>query len=208
MNNVKDTDFSDAVCKVKGYRFRMLHLLGILGIFFSALVAGIIYGKKSFISSQALTITLVICSIVMAASLCLIVYDRVASVNMKNKDCVILFEDGITVFVDKPKSAKGYRHFTFDQLQDYGFIHILQSSSAGETRLLFRTKSQSSDTYLEYQLLNYGYLRLTTNDGGYYNVPVGDIKTVKDFFKQHTQIDEFVYIRIAGINDDVMINLE
>lgn len=209
MNEAENRDYPYAVCKVKGYRHTLPKLLGLLGIFFAALIIGTVYSVKEAVSTQGFIITWVVGGILIAASICLVAYEKTATAKMKNKDCVILFEDGVTVFVDKPRSSKGYRHFDFDQIQDYGFINILQSSSgSGETRLLLNGKQQSADTYLEYRLLNYGYLRLTTKDGGYYNVPVGDIKTVRDFFKNHTQIEEYVYIRIAGVHDNIIIPLK
>lgn len=54
---------------------------------------------------------------------------------------------------------------------------------------------------IPHRLLNYGFLRIIARGGGYYNVPVGDIATVKQFFQEHTKIEEYIYIRIAGIHD-------
>lgn len=204
MDKNADINFSDAICKVKGYRYTFLKVLGILFIFFPCLSFGIVYGEKSNVSPQTLLITGIVCGIICALSLGLVIYESVATAKLKNKDCVILFEDGITVFVDKPKAEKGYRHFTFDELQDYGFINIIRKSS-GETRLLLGKNAHSSDTYLYADLMNYGYMRITAKDGGYYNVPVGDIETVRNFLKERTQIEEFIYIRIAGIHDHVII---
>ena len=200
-------DLSNAICKVKGYRFTFLKLLGILFVFFSGLSFMIVFGERSNVSAQTLTITGIVCGIICALSLGLVIFDSVITYKIKNKDCVILFEDGMTVFVDKPKAEKGYVHFSFDEIQDYGFINILRKGS-GETRLVFREKRRSSDTYLYADLMNYGYMRITTKNGGYYNVPVADIQTVKDFMKNRTQIEEFIYIRIAGIHDDIIIKLD
>ena len=205
MNNDTDMDFSNAICKVKGYRFTMLKLLGIIFVFFSCLAFGIVFGEKNNVSAQMLIITGIVCGIIGAASIGLIVFDRVKNSNIKNKDCVILFEDGITVFVDKPKDEKGYKHFSFDELQDYGFINIIRKGS-GETQLHIQGKHRSGDTYFPSDLMNYGYMRITVKDGGYYNVPVGDIQTVKNFLKERTQIEEFIYIRIVGIHDNIIKN--
>ncbi len=208
MNKDKNTDFSNAICKIKGYRYTILKLLGIILIFFSGLTFGIVYGKKDYVSTQTLTIICIVCGIISALSLGLVIFDYIANSKMKNKDCVILFEDGITVFVNKPKRDKGYKHFAFDELQDYGFINIIRKKDSGETLWLFKEKKPSAQTYLFADLMNYGYMRITTKDGGYYNVPVGDIQTVKNFLKERTQIEEFIYIRIAGIHDDMIIKLD
>ncbi|MDE5593904.1 MAG: hypothetical protein K2I75_08240 [Clostridiales bacterium] len=205
MNNDTDMDFSNAICRVKGYRFTMLKLLGIIFVLFSCLAFGIVFGERNNVSSQTLIITGIVCAIIGAASIGLIVFDRVKNSNIKNKDCVILFEDGITVYVDKPKAEKGNKHFSFDELQDYGFINIIRKGS-GETKLSIQGKRRSGDTYFPSDLMNYGYMRLTTKDGGYYDVPVGDIQTVKDFLKDRTQIEEFTYIRIVGIHDSLKFN--
>ena len=202
----RTTDFSGALIKVKGYRFGFLKLLGILFVFFSALAFGIVYGEMHA-PTKAVILTGVVCGLIAAPSIGLIVYEYIANSRLKNQDCVILFEDGITVFADNPKAEKGYKYFSFDEIADYGFINIIRKNNSGETRLVFREKRRSSDTYLYADLMNYGYMRITTKDDGYYNIPVGDIQTVRDFLKKHTQIEEFIYIRIAGIHD-VIIKLD
>lgn len=202
-----NNDYSDAICKVKGYGRTMLKLIGIIFIFLSALSFGTIYIEKDNVSPQTFTIICIVCGIVAALSLALVIYACVTNSKINGKDCVILYEDGITVFVDKPKADKGYKHFSFNELQDYGFINIIRKDS-GETRLIINEKRPAADTYLFADLMNYGYMRITTKDGGYYNVPVGDIQTVRDFLKKRTQIEEFIYIRIAGIHDDVTIQFK
>lgn len=204
MQNDKDMDFSNAIHKVKGYRFTILNLFGILIVFFSALSFLIVFGERTNVSAKTLTTTGIVCGIIAALGLGLAVAEKVVALKIRNRDCVILFEDGITVFVDKPKEDKGYKYFGFDEIQDYGFINIIRKGS-GETRLTFREKKHSASTYLYGELMNYGYMRITTKDGGYYNTPIGDIETIREFLKERApQIEEFIYMRIAGIHDNLL----
>ena len=208
MNEDTNIDFTNALCKVKGYRHSFLKLLGILFVFFSCLIFGIVFGERNNVSAQTLWLTGVVCGIICVPSLGLVVYDSIAQSRITNTDCVVLFETGMTVFVDKPKAEKGYKHFSFDEIQDYGFVNIVRKNDSGETKMIGFSKKRSSETYLYADLMNYGYMRISTKSGGYYNVPVGDIQTVRSFMQEHTQIEEFIYMRIAGIHDDIIIKLE
>lgn len=199
----KDLDFSNAIHKVKGYRFTILKTFGILFIFFAALSFFIAFSERNNVSTKTLVTIGVVCGIVALLALGLVIAESIVVARVKNKDCVILFEDGITVFVDKPKTDKGYKHFGFDELLDYEFINIIRKGS-GETSMIFNEKRHSTTTYLYGDLTNYGYMRITSKDGGYYNVPVGDIQTVKDFLKERApQIEEYIYMRIGGIHDNL-----
>ncbi len=203
MEKIKSPDLSNALCKAKGYRTKARSLYGKLGIFFSVIVLATVFGIDSVPLSGRI-IACIACGMVVALCVFAYVYDRIARSKTENRDCVILYQDDITVYVDNGRSERGYLHFSFDEIEDYGFIHILEGESgSGEVRLIFRQKSHSAETYLSYRLLNYGFLRITTKDGGYYNVPVGDIETVKQFLQEHTKIEEYIYIRIAGIHDNL-----
>ena len=209
MNKIDDTNFPHAVCKVKGYRFTMLNLLGILIVFFSALSFFIVYDNRKNVSTQTLVTTGIVCGIIAALGIGLSVFDRILTARIKKKDCVVLFEDGIAVYIDKPKADRGYKHFTFDELQDYGFINIVRKGGSGESRITFKEKRRSTSTYLYADLMNYGYMRITAKDGGYYHIPVGDIEIIRNFMKEHApQVEEFVYMRIAGIHDDIILPLK
>ena len=203
MEKIKTPDLANALCKVKGYRSKTRSLYGMLGIFFSIIVLATVFGIDSVPPSGRI-IACIACGIVVALCVFASVYDRIARSKTENRDCVILYQDGLTVYVDNGKSEREYCYFSFEEIEDYGFIHILEGESgSGEVRLLFRQKSHSAETYLSHRLLNYGFLRITAKDGGYYNVPVGDLATVKQFFREHTKIEEYVYIRIAGIHDQL-----
>ena len=200
MEKVDKPDIDGAEVKVKGYRFEFLTALCYVGLFFSALIFGIVYQERSHVSKQGFIIAGIACGIAALLFIALLVWDKSIERAICKRDCVLLYNDGLTVYVTKPKAEKGYIFFRYDELEDYGFIHIVRGKGSGESRPIFRTKYQSVNTYLFCHLLNYGYMRITDKDGGYYNVPVGDIETVRGYLKEHTAVKEFIYQPIGGID--------
>lgn len=201
MEKVDKPDIDGAEVKSKGYRFEFLSALCYLGLFFSALIFGIVYQERAHVSSQGFIIAGIACGIAALLFIALLICDKRIERAICKRDCVLLYNDGMTVYVTKPKEEKGYIFFKYDEIEDYGFIHIVRGSGSGESRPIFTSKRQSAGTYLFCNLHNYGYMRITDKDGGYYNVPIGDIETVRGFLKEHTTINEFIYQRIGGIDN-------
>lgn len=206
MEKVTQPDISGAQVRVKGYRFSFLAALGYIGLFFSVLSFSIFYGERAHVSARTLLIAGIACGIAGGLFITLSFTEKVIEHKIEKRDCVLLFSDGMTVYATKPE--KGYVHFKYDEIEDYGFIHIVRGKDSGYSKPIFRTKHRSASTYLFGDLLNYGYMRITAKDGGYYNVPVGDIETVRNYLKERTAVEEYIYQRIAGIHDDVIIPLK
>lgn len=205
MEKIENPDFSGAACKVKGYRFTILYVVGYLGIFFPALAFFICYENRKAVSLRTLIIVGIVCGIIAAFAIALLIFEGVKRRRTEKRYTVALYEDGMTVYLTKPE--EGYVHFKYEEIEDYGFIHIYREDDCENCREAFTTKHQSADTYLTCDLKNYGYMRITAKDGGYYNVTVGDIETVGNYLKEHTQLKEYRYQRIAGIDDDIIIPL-
>lgn len=198
-------DIDGAEVKVNGYRFTFLSALCYFGLFFSGLIFFMVCQERTHVSKHGLIIAAIACGIAAVLFIALIVCDKRIERTICKRACVLLYKDGMTVYVTKPKEEKGYVHFKYDELEDYGFIHIVRGKESGESLSIFRTKHQSAETYLFCHLYNYGYMRISTKDGGYYNVPIGDIETVRNYLKEHAAVNEFIYQRIGGIHDDIII---
>ena len=204
MKKIDYINSEDAVCKVKGYKHNALNVFGIIGIFIPAIIISIVISYKKMLTNGLFITACTICGALIALSVFTVVYYKITAAKIQNMDCVIFFENGIIVFINKPKTKKGYYYFEYNEIKDYGFINILQGDSgAGEDRLIIKDKSRTSFTYLKNRLLNFGDMRITTIEGGYYNIPVGDIEKVRLYFQKYTQIEEYIYIRIAGIHDNL-----
>lgn len=206
MEKIDKPDIDGAKVKVKGYRYTFLSALCYVGLFFAALIFFIVYQERAHVSKQSLIIAGIACGVAAGLFIALVIIEKVIESAINNKDCVLLFKDGLTVYATKPE--KGYFHFKYDEIEDYGFIHIVRGGESGTSMPVFRTKHQSAGTYLLGDLLNYGYMRITDKDGVYYNVPVADIEAVRGYLKEHTTVNEYVYQRIAGIHDDIIIPLK
>ncbi len=200
MEEVDKPDIDGVQVKAKGYRFTFLSALCYLGIFFSALIFFIVYQERAHVSKQGLIIAGVACGTAALLFIALVVREKRIERAICKRDCVLLYSDGMTVYVTKPKQSRGYVHFKYDEIEDYGFIHIVHGKENGESCPIFATKHQSTTTYLFCHLYNYGYMRITARDGGYYNVPIADIETVRNYLKEHTAVSEFIYQRIGGID--------
>lgn len=205
MEKVVQPDIDGAEVKAKGYRFTFLSALCYVGLFFSALIFFIIYQERAHVSKHGLIIAGIACGLAVLLFIALLVCEKCVERAICKRDCVLLYKDGMTVYVTKPKEEKGYVYFKYDELEDYGFIHIVRGKESGESLPIFMTKHQSASTYLFCNLHNYGYMRITDKDGGYYNVPIGDIETVRNYLKEYAAVNEFIYQRIGGIHNDIII---
>ena len=107
------------------------------------------------------------------------VYGRIMQIKARTRVCLAVYDDYLVVYANPKFFDWAYYNIEFSEINSYVFIP--------------KKMDGAKPPYLPIDLLNYGSLKLTLEDGKTVKVPIEDIATARELLNEFLPVEETPY---------------